>query len=191
MEGHEHKRTQPAALCNFEAFQARCKCFYSKTKGGVDGSAQARAMLRSPSASFKWEQKVVGQTLKTLFVNAFIAYCLSERPELMENPCSFQNANFYGQNLNNVESLSDFCLEACTELLLFAETLRQRDQTVEESPAVVVNDSEITQLCELARKRKRNRLSFLTVWRECDCAYMSTAIAKSKCLQSSDVIYAV
>ena len=117
-------------------------------------------MLRSPSASFKWEQKVVGQTLKTLFVNAFLAYRMSERPELLENPCSFQNVNLYRQNLNNMESLSEYCFEACTELLRFADTLRQSDQSVEESPAVVVNDSEITQLCELARKRKRNRLAF-------------------------------
>ena len=103
---------------------------------------------------------MVWQTLKTLFVNAFIAYRMSERSELMEHPCSFQNVNLYRQNLNNVESLSEFCFEACTELLRFADTFRQSDQGVEESSAVVVNDSEITQLCELARKRKRNRLAF-------------------------------
>ena len=162
MEGHEHKRTKPADLCTFEAFQAQCTVFYSKSKGGVDGSAQARAMLRSPSASFKWEQKVVWKTLKTLFVNEFIAYRMSERPELMETPCSFQNVNLYRQNLNNVESLSDFCFEACTELFRVADTLRQSYQSVQESPAVVVNDSEITKFCELARKIKGNRLAFLT-----------------------------
>ena len=54
-------------------FKHGVQCFYSKTKGGVDGSAQARVMMQSPSATFNWEQKVVGQTQD--FVCELI-YCL-------------------------------------------------------------------------------------------------------------------
>ena len=68
----------------------------------------------------------------------------------------------------------------CTEFLRFADTLRQSDKSVEASPAIVVNENEVSQLCELARKRKRNRLALLTVWRECNCAQMFTDIDKSR-----------
>lgn len=51
----------------------------------------------------------------------------------------------------NVESLSDFCFEACTELLLFADTIRKSYQYVDASPEVVVTDIEINGLREPAK----------------------------------------
>ena len=54
-------------------FKHGAQSLYSKTKGGVDGSAQARSILRSSTSSFAWEQKLVSQTIQTLAVNAFIA----------------------------------------------------------------------------------------------------------------------
>lgn len=115
-------------------------------------------MLSSPSASFKWEQKVIGQTLKTLFVNAFLAYRMNERLDLVETPCSFQSVHVYRQNLNNVESISGFCFEACTHLLRYANSSRQSEESIDESPKVVVSANEVNRLRELVRKSKRNRL---------------------------------
>jgi hypothetical protein len=43
-------------------FQYGVQSLYSKTKGGVDGSAQARAILRCSTSAMKWEQKIVTQT---------------------------------------------------------------------------------------------------------------------------------
>ncbi len=60
-------------------FKHGTQCLYSRTKGGIDGSAQARAILRSPTSSLKWEQKVVTQTMKTLAVNAFISWRMLEK----------------------------------------------------------------------------------------------------------------
>lgn len=39
---------------------------YSKQKGGVDGGAQYRAVMRSSTSSFRWEQKITWPTFKTL-----------------------------------------------------------------------------------------------------------------------------
>lgn len=133
--------------------------FYSKTKGGVDGSAQARAMLRSPSASFKWEQKIVGQTFKTLFVNAFIAYRMHERRDVIEDPMRFQDIHSFRRCLNKVESLSDFCLEACSDLLRFAHSLQSStENTHEDETFELVVGSEAHRLKLLAKSWKRNRL---------------------------------
>eukprot|EP00737_Agarophyton_chilense_P004797 gb/GEZJ01006395.1/.p1 GENE.gb/GEZJ01006395.1/~~gb/GEZJ01006395.1/.p1 ORF type:complete len:425 (-),score=36.09 gb/GEZJ01006395.1/:504-1778(-) len=62
--------TNHDAFVPLKLFKHGIQGMYSKTKGGVDGSAQARAILRSATTKLKWEQKVVGQTLKTLFVNS-------------------------------------------------------------------------------------------------------------------------
>ena len=141
-------------------FKHGVQCFYSKTKGGVDVSAQTRAMMRSPSATFKWEQKVVGQTLKTLFVSSFIAYRMHERRERVEDPSRFHILHYFRQSLNNVESLSDFCLEACTELLRFADKLRRKDNLVQETILIILDDGEMTRLRAFAYNRKQNRLKF-------------------------------
>lgn len=64
---------------------------YSKSKGGVDGIAQARAILRSPAKKLKWEQKVVCQTLKAFFVNAFVAWRIDEKMDLADGGERFQS----------------------------------------------------------------------------------------------------
>jgi hypothetical protein len=67
-----------------KVFKHGTQSIYSKTKGGVDGSAQARAVLRSSTSSLHWEQKIVTQTLKTLAVNAFISYRMEVKSSLLE-----------------------------------------------------------------------------------------------------------
>lgn len=66
-------------------FKHGTQSFYSKTKGSVDGSAQARAILRSSSSSLSWEQKIVTQTLKILAINGFISYRLNVRSSLLNS----------------------------------------------------------------------------------------------------------
>jgi hypothetical protein len=61
-----------------------CQAFYAKPKGGLDGSAQARAIFRSTTSSFKWEQNIVSQTLTTLTVNAFISCRMTQNEHLLE-----------------------------------------------------------------------------------------------------------
>ena len=77
---------------------------------------------------------------------------MSETPDPIEDPFSFQTLHASRQNLKNVESLSKFCFEACTELLRIADTWRKSYQDVDESPEVVLNEIEINRLSELAKK---------------------------------------
>ena len=75
---------------------------YSKTKGGVDGATQERAMLRSSTSHFKWEQKLISQTIKTLAINGFIALSIFQRRDLLEDGASFRSLNSYRNALNVV-----------------------------------------------------------------------------------------
>lgn len=52
-------------------FKHATQCFYSKTKGGVDGAIQQRAILRCSTSHLKWEQKLVSQVFETVAVNSF------------------------------------------------------------------------------------------------------------------------
>lgn len=111
----------------------------------------------------KWEQKAVGQTLKTLFVNSCIAWRIVEKKDLVDDGEMFQSLNFYRQSLNSVDSLSDFCFEASAELLRYADTLDQptteHDMNAETDDVENIGE-EAAQLTALAVQRKRNRLSF-------------------------------
>jgi hypothetical protein len=69
---HIHERD--AFYPPMRLFIYRIQSIFSRINGVVDGSAQARAILKSPTSSFKWKQKIVSQTLKTLSVNAFISW---------------------------------------------------------------------------------------------------------------------
>ena len=113
---------------------------------------------------------MVGQTVKTPFVNAFVVYRMKERPDLIEDPCSFQTVHAYRQNLNNVESPSDFCFEACRELPRFADTLRKSENHGGTSPEVVLNDIDINRLRKLAKKGNGICWYFSTVQKEFDYA---------------------
>jgi hypothetical protein len=66
-------------------FRHCVQLLYSKTKGGVDGSAQARAILRCSTSAMKWEQTIVTQMQKTLAVNAFIACRIKQKKGMLDN----------------------------------------------------------------------------------------------------------
>jgi YqaJ-like viral recombinase domain len=147
-------------------FRHGVQTLYSKTKGGVDGSAQARSILRSATSSLKWEQKVVTQTIKTLAVNSFVAWRMRQKRSLLESKESFQNVEYYRGCLNAVQSLADFVLDASKELAQRADTLeRDRRDEVDSNErgrlnSVEVSDDEALRLRAEARLKKRYRLSF-------------------------------
>ena len=62
------------AFVPLKLFKHAAQSFYSKTKGGVDGSAQYCAIMRSSTSKRKWEQKIVSQTLKTVCINSFFGW---------------------------------------------------------------------------------------------------------------------
>lgn len=64
-------------------FKYSSQSFYSKATAGVDGAAQRRAIFRSFTSQFKWEQKLVSQVIKTIAVSAFVAWRMFERQDLL------------------------------------------------------------------------------------------------------------
>lgn len=140
-------------------FKHASQSIYSKTKCGVDGATQQRAVLRSSTSSFKWEQKVVSQVLKTVAINGFFLWRIFQRRDLLESARSFKSLEKYRYQLNKVQGTADFMFDVSQELLSYAATLqieKQDDFTLEE----VSDPSEIRRLCDLAKHRKRNRLTF-------------------------------
>lgn len=83
-------------------------------------------MLRSSNSHFKWEQKLVSQTIKTLAINAFITWRMFERQDLLESAETFCSLDSYRNVLNKVQATTDFMFHAATELLSYAETVCSR-----------------------------------------------------------------
>jgi hypothetical protein len=137
-----------------KVFKHSLQSYYSRTKGGVDGVTQARALLRTSTTNLGWEQKIVSQVLKTVIVNAFVAWRMSVREDLVETSESFKSVDRYRQILNNVQPLGDFVLDLCKEMLLHAKILRH---IPDESR---ISEEKVVRLSEQARRRKRNRLEF-------------------------------
>lgn len=138
-------------------FKHSVQSFYSKTKAGVDGATQQRALLRSPSSHFAWEQKLLTQTLKCLVVNAFISWRMYERRDLLTESSSFGCLDRFRNSVNKVQSQPDFILDAALDLLSYAHQHDSSDQ--EESP-IALSESETQRLVELASNRKKKRIFF-------------------------------
>lgn len=177
--------TGEAPFPPLKLFKHGVQLFYSKTKCGVDGSAQARAVLRSPVSSVAWEQKIVSQTLKTLAVNAFVAYRMTARRDAVQSKESFGTLLTYRNRLNKVrascqpmfcislilivvrvqvESLGDFIADVVPELLTYAKQLEQRrvqldDESFEQRASVRRDSSsDVRELIRKAMARKSQRL---------------------------------
>ena len=125
---------QRGAFPPIKRFKHGIQSLYSNTKGGLDGSAQARAVLRSSTSSLRWEQKLVTQTFKTLRVNAFIAWRMSVKRELLASHSRFGGLDRYRQVLNSVQYLADFSLDASRELLSFANKLAKDAAVLDTEP---------------------------------------------------------
>ena len=125
----------------------------------MDRSTQARVILRSSTSSFQWEQKIVSQMLKTIAINAFIAWRMNTREALLRTSETFRSLGHYRSTLNNLQSLRHFIFEVSKELLSYANTLRDNgDEDLE--PKTVLSDGESTRLQTLAMRRKEKRLFF-------------------------------
>jgi hypothetical protein len=147
-------------------FRHGFQSLYSRTKGGVDGSAQAKAILRSSTCSFKWEQKTVSQTLKTLAVNAFIAWRFLQVKTHLETKESFRDLDHFRACLNSVQSLADFVLDTSKEMLIVADK-REKESRAEQQnsgesqpPHSGLSLEEQSRLRAAATFRKRYRIPF-------------------------------
>lgn len=138
-------------------FKHATQSFYSKTRGGVDGATQQRAVLRSSGSHMQWEQKLICQVLKTVAINAFIAWRVFERRDLLQSTSEFRSLDAYRNNLNKVQSTADFMLDAALDLLYNAQTWGMTNVETEEHRIL---PEEQRALVALAAGRKRRRLDF-------------------------------
>lgn len=138
-------------------FKHSTQSFYSKTKGGVDGATQQRAILRSATSHFAWEQKLVTQVLKTVCVNAFLAWRIFERRDLLQRVEDFKSLDSFRNALNKVQSTADFMIDASLDLLSHAKTLGAEEELMEPLEEVVGTE-ERRALISMAANRKRKRL---------------------------------
>ena len=116
-------------------FKNAVQTFYSKTKPGVDGLTQNRAVLANASAGFKWEQMVAIKGLQTCAHNAHIAFKLNQRRDLVSNAESFENLARFRERVAHVEGFSTFCFQAALEMInqsgVMADAATKSDATDE------------------------------------------------------------
>lgn len=123
--------------------------------------SQWRSVLRSQSVSLLWEQKIVTQCLKTLAINAFVAYRMNECKEYLQSKETFRTLTYFRGKMNKVNSLSDFTIAAAEELLDVANHLDLMPHAATIATAHhVVGVGEKNRLIALARTRQRNKLAF-------------------------------
>ena len=151
-------------FCPVRIFKHAFQTVYNKTKGGVDGNAQMRAVMRCSTDTIKWEQKIVTQVFKSIAVNAWVAWRQLAKEELLKSQESFKGLDAYRNALNKVESLAEFIFELTPELLTYAEHLnknvnsnpsRQERRRVDK-----LRKPQIQRLIRKAKQRYRYRLKF-------------------------------
>lgn len=81
-------------------FKQAAQSFYSKVKAGVEGTTQKRAVLRSSTSHLIWEQKIVSQTIEFAAINAYFAWRMVERQDLLECAETFRSIEIYRNSLN-------------------------------------------------------------------------------------------
>lgn len=140
-------------------FKHGAQSLYSKTKGGVDGSAQARSILCCSTSSFPWEQKIVSQTLKTLAVNALIAWRMAKPEDLLCSKAHFGSLEQYRDAVNSVQALADFVFDVSKELLAHADKL-ERDQDDHSGDTEAIGDEESARLQQIVRRQGKRLLFF-------------------------------
>ena len=117
---NEHVLTH-GPLPPVKLFKSGLQTFYSKTKCGVDGVTQFRAVLRSPTSSPDWEHKVAIQTFKTLAINAFQSYRLHYLN--LNADGAFICLDDIRKKMNAVESFADFVHKSTSELITYADSM--------------------------------------------------------------------
>lgn len=142
-----------------QLFKHATQVYYSKTKGGVDGATKQRAMLRSSTSHLKWEQKIVSQTLKTVAINAFLAWRMFKRQEILQSDTELKSLESFRNSLNRVQATADFMSDIATDLLNYASTLHDDENRNEDLPEGITGTEKET-LISMAKVRKRKRLGF-------------------------------
>lgn len=110
---------------------------YNKTKGGVHGSSQMRAVLRCPSDTLKCEQKGVAPVLKSVTFNVWVAWRQLQLEDILFTRESFRSLEQYRNSQNKVESLADFVFEINPELLAYAQSLDREHDVEKVRPALL------------------------------------------------------
>jgi hypothetical protein len=132
----------------------------------VDGSAQARAIMRSTTISPQWEQNIVTQTFKTLAVNSFVAYRLQLKADLLRSSEEFRSISAFRASMNSIQSLSDFIYDVSPDLLSHAEKLQKESRegmilnTSEGAGHDCISNVDIARLSARALSRKRRRMQY-------------------------------
>ena len=141
-------------------FKLKLQSFYSKTKAGVDGATQQRAILRSSTSHFQWEQNLVSQILKTISIYSFVGWRMSERVDLLESTESLKALYKFRNPLSKVQATADFIFDVSQELLSHADTLQENSDTVEPHREITRGSPTVRALITKAKARRRNRLTF-------------------------------
>ena len=152
-------------------FRSGIQAFYSKLKCGVDGTTQFRAVLRAPTATLRWEQKMVTQTLKTLLTNGFICWRICTIYDISNSDDVFGSLLSFRNKLNHLEPFGDYVNHTCRELFTYADKLERIQTNLASNNIVtstsssnptssVLEDSEIARLRLLGSKQKKRRLRF-------------------------------
>jgi hypothetical protein len=149
-----------------KGFKHGIQNLYSKTKGGVDGSAQARAIMRSTTISPQWEQKLVTKTFKTLAVNSFVAYRLQLKADILRSREEFRSISAFRASINSIQSLSDFIYDVSPDLLSHADKLQKESRegmilnTSEGAGQDSISNVDLARLSARALSRKRRRMQY-------------------------------
>ena len=106
----------------------------------------------------------MSQTIKTLAVNAFIAWPMNERPQILTSKEDFGGIDHYRDVLNGVQSFADFVLDVSRELLIHAHQISMASRhTVggqERNGDVDIPGAESASLRAMAGRRKNKRVAF-------------------------------
>lgn len=71
----------------------------------------------------------MSQTLKSLAVNALLAWRMSQREYLLDSKEAFGSLDHYHDALNRVQSLADFVFDVSQELLIYADHLQRQNES--------------------------------------------------------------
>lgn len=104
-------------------FRNALQVLYSKTKFGVDGAAQIRAILRASTPAMLWEENFVFKTYKTILTNSLLSYGFL---------CVFLYSKRITYSLREIrlkknmfESFPTFSHVICTEMVAPASTMKR------------------------------------------------------------------
>lgn len=123
----------------------------------MDGATQQRAILRTSSTYLSWEQKVVTQILKTVSVNALIAWRINYSRSVLQDFQMFKSLPAFTNTMNFVESTANFTFNVFVRLIKF--TSESESPSLTAAPSLNDTENEY-ELLQRAVARKRLRLPF-------------------------------